>query len=563
MKAKGLLTVLCVLLVFSLVLGCNRDSASRGAVEGSAAIVTPPGQLPIVKESITLTLGLMQNRNVNNYETNYLTGWLEERTGIKNNFHLFSSVTSDANTQFELMVSAGEKLPDLMLFNPGNTGDWMLHGDNGVFIDLAPYFQNWAYFLNERLASLPASEVARIVLNTTSASGKRYAYPSYSQQANMIYDSMNFINQSWLDRLGLPMPSTTEEFFNTMIAFRDRNPTGTGIPTIPYIGGTGYGSQPLIWIINSYVYHPYASHNNWFLNVTDGKIWTAWTTEEYREALRYLNRLYRENIIHPSTFTNTQAEVGAILSYQRGETGRGGFFSAAMTQVLLNNTPAVYDFTFQRPLVGPKGVNYYPLRPHTAGASAFVTRDCEYPEAAFRWLDQMSDKNATMAARYGEVGVDWRWTTPEENAISFFNTPAVMEQFHTLWAMPNNKHWQLVPGGFYINGINDVLMKWTNDGSFDNVRLALYQTYEGRAGGKDVSETVGTILYSEQELNDIREMRASINTYREESLALFVTGSLSLDRDWAAYLATMDRMGLQRYLEITQRAYTRTIQLAK
>jgi len=529
-------------------------------VANSANIVTPPGQLPIVTQPITFTVGLRQSPNVNNYETNYLTGWLEEQTGIKTAFHIFSSVISDSNTQFELMVSAGERLPDLMLFAPG---DWILHGDNGVFIDLNPFFKNWAYFYNQRIASLPPSEVRRIELGTTAPNGSRYAFAMYSQQVTQNYRGAHFINQTWLNRLGLPMPRTTEEFYDTMVAFRDRDPTGTGIPTIPFIGGPVYAGEPLAFIINAFVYHPYRDHDNWFLNVTDGKIWTPFTTEEYRDALRFLRRLYREGLMHPSTFTNTTAELGAILSYQPGETGRVGFFSALMNQVLLPETPAVHDFTFQQPLVGPKGVNYYPQIGHRVLPASFITKDCAYPEAAFRWLDFWTEKETSMVTRFGRLGVDWRWTLPEENAISYINAPAFIEVFNVIWATPQNSHWQVEPAQMYIEGENTVLSMWRDDGSFIANRFKMYQDFAPRADGKDAPEKVEVILYTQSELDSIREIRQSIDTYREESRALFITGELDLDRDWANYLATLDRIGLQRYLEVAQRAYTRTMQLAR
>ena len=562
MRSKNLLLGLCVLMVFSLVLGCQRSSTSSVASSNSASIVTRPGQLPIVSQPITLTLGVRQSVNVNNYETNYLTGWLGERTGIKMAFHMFSSVASDSNTQFELMISAGEKLPDVMLFAPGSSGDWMVQGDNGVFIDLNPYFRDWAYFYNQRIASVSASEAIRIELLTTAISGKRYAYPSYSQQINMPYGSMNWINKTWLDRLGLPIPKTTEEFFNTMIAFRDRNPTGTGAATIPFAGSLSVSNgDPLFSIINSFVYHPWRGHNNFYLNVTDGKLWTPWTTEEYREALRYLNRMYREGLLHQSTFTNTTQELGVILSYKSGEAGRVGFTSGNPTLIFFPETPAIFDFTVQPPLVGPKGVSYYPKIPNSVSASTFITKDCAYPEAAFRWLDFMSEKETTMIARMGELNLDWRWTRPEERAMSVFNTPAQIEVINTLWSTPQNTHWQQVPGGFYIEGENSVQTFWKNDGSFTNLRFAMYHNLLESYDGKDVTEQVESILYSQDELSTIRETRASINTYREESLALFITGQLSLDRDWNTYLATLDRIGLQRYLEIAQSAYTRTMAL--
>ena len=559
MKFLALLLILCSFMFLS----CGQGTGTRGAVEGSAAIVSPPGQLPIVTEPITMTLGLRQSPNVHNYDTNHLTTWMEEQTGIKTTFHVFSSVASDSNTQFELMVSAGEKLPDIMLFPPG---DWQLHGDNGVFIDLRPFFRDWAYFYNQRLETIPAIDASRIELRTTAPSGNRYAWAMYSQQPNMSYRSMNWINETWLNRLGLPMPTTTDEFYNTMVAFRDRNPSGTGIATIPYIGGPNFSGEPIAFLINAFVLHPYRDHGNFFLNATDGRLWTPWTTEEYREALRYINRMYSENLFHPSTFTNTTAELGNIVSYMPGETGRVGFFSGINTQILLPETPAIFDFTFQPPLRGPRGQNNYPMMPNRVNPESFITRDAAYPEAAFRWLDFGSSVEATMVSRSGIPNVDWRWTRPEEGAISFWGTPAQIHVNNVIWAAPQNSHWQIEPFQMYVEGINSVLASWEDDGTFLANRFKMYQTFEervARSGALDASEHVETILYTAQELNDIREIRSSIDTYREESRALFITGALNLDRDWDNYLQTLDRMGLQRYMEIAQRAYTRTMQMVR
>jgi putative aldouronate transport system substrate-binding protein len=388
----------------------------------------------------------------------------------------------------------------------------------------------------------------------------------YSQQANMPYQGMNFINQKWLTALRLQMPRTTEDFYNVLVAFRDRNPTGTGVATIPWVGAFMTGGNPLEFIINAFVYHPYRDHNNFYLNATDGKLWTPWTTEEYREALRYLNRLYSEGLLHASTFTNTQPELAAIVTYQPNETGRVGFFSGNMTQVLLPETPGVFDFTFQQPLTGPKNVSYYPMIPHRVVPSSFITRDCAYPEAAFRWLDYFSDKDACLISRQGEKDVDWRWLTPAElpTAKTYFGSPAIIQQINVTWATMGNKHWNIEPAQMYVEHETTVMTRWTDDGTFVANRYKMYQTYVDRVGpNRDVPEKVEDILYTAAELNQIREIRTSIDTYREESLALFITGQLSPDRDWANYLSTLDRMGLQRYLDIAQRAYTRTLEVIR
>jgi putative aldouronate transport system substrate-binding protein len=524
----------------------------------SAAIVTPPGQLPIVREPITLTIGIQQSPFTNNYDTNYLTRYLVDKTGINLRFQLFAQTNADTNTQFELMVSANERLPDIMIHS--GFPDWAFYGDSGVFIDLAPYFETQAYFYNQRIAKLDPTEADRIRINATAPSGKRYAWIMYSQQSTQDYRSANFINNSWLQKLGLKVPTTTEEFYNTLVAFRDRDPNGNGLrDEIPFIGGEVYNGEPFAFLINAFVYYPYREAGNWYLNATNGRLWTPFTTEEYREALRYINRLYNEGLMSPSTFTiKNMPELAAIVSYGRGDVGKVGFFAGHHNQVLVNDTPAVYDYGYQPPLIGPKGVNYYPKLPARTYAGAFITKDCQYPEAAFRWLDFIADKQTSTVARLGEEGVDWRWVRPEEQKYNYLGTLANLDVMNVVWGIPQNKVWNAEFAQMYIESENSLLTAWTDDGSFNAARYGIYRGIYVN-DGKDVPERVEKINYTKDEEDSIREIRQTIDTYHKECLALFCTGAMSLDRDWNTYLSNLDRMGLQRYLQVAQTAYTRTI----
>jgi putative aldouronate transport system substrate-binding protein len=556
MKIFYLACVLWVLGISHLAAGGGQQGGSSKPSGNSADIVTPAGQIPIVKQPISLTIGIQQSSNVADYNTNYLTKFLNEKTGIDLKFQLFASAANDANTQFELMVSSNEKLPDIMI----NSGfpDWMTYGDNGVFVDLTPYFEKYAYFFNQRMEKLSPAEQNRIRIAGTSSSGKRYAWIMYSEQSTQNYRSMNFINQKWLEKLGLKMPATTDEFYNTLVAFRDRDPNGNGQKDeIPFIGGLVYAGEPLAFLINAFVYYPYRDANNGFLNATNGKLWTPWTTEEYREALRYINKLYRENLIAPSTFTITQNELTALLSYEKNGTNKVGFFSAHQNQTLRPETPAIFDYTFQVSLTGPKGVNWYPQLPSRAIPTSFITKDCAYPEAAFRFLDFITEKETTMIARYGEKDVDWRWTRPEEKAINYLNTPAFFEQINMIWGVPQNKHWSSEFAQIYIESENG-FAAWKDDGSWIASRYKMYQKIFIN-DGKDAPEKVDKIIYTREEEDSIREIRTTINSYREECLALFCTGAMNLDRDWNTYLAELDKMGLKRYLDVAQKAYSRTV----
>ena len=50
-----------------------------------------------------------------------------------------------------------------------------------------------------------------------------------------------------------------------------------------------------------------------------------------------------------------------------------------------------------------------------------------------------------------------------------------------------------------------------------------------------------------------------IQTYVDEMTANFITGKASFDK-WDEYKKTIDKMGLEKYLEIAQGAYDRTKQ---
>jgi hypothetical protein len=66
-------------------------------------------------------------------------------------------------------------------------------------------------------------------------------------------------------------------------------------------------------------------------------------------------------------------------------------------------------------------------------------------------------------------------------------------------------------------------------------------------------------LFTASELEEIKDMKTTINTYVNEYLALFVMGQRNIDREWDAYIRELDRMNLRRYIELNQSGYERAI----
>jgi len=94
----------------------------------------------------------------------------------------------------------------------------------------------------------------------------------------------SFIRKDWLDKLGLPEPTTTQQFYDTMVAFRDRDP-----------GNVGRG------IVIPYAMRTYDMMLGAFLdpNLSDKDRWIEgdYVQPGYKEMIRFLNKMYNEGLI--------------------------------------------------------------------------------------------------------------------------------------------------------------------------------------------------------------------------------------------------------------------------
>lgn len=64
-----------------------------------------------------------------------------------------------------------------------------------------------------------------------------------------------WINQTWLDKLDMELPTTTEEFKEMLIRFRDEDPNGNGEKDeIPLLGSSSWGGSPVKFLTNAFVH---------------------------------------------------------------------------------------------------------------------------------------------------------------------------------------------------------------------------------------------------------------------------------------------------------------------
>ena len=505
----------------------------------AGVVVTEPGTFPIVKEKVTLSSFSPQYPTTEDLWTNELTIWYEQQTNVHIDWQL---APSEGFTEKRNLVLASGQYPDFFHGGSFPMVDQMLYGKQGVLIPLNDLIDQYTVHAKKFLEDYP---VARDLL--TAPDGNIYALGNAGWCYHCSLPQKLWMNTTWLKQLGLEQPTTTDELYNVLKAFKEQDPNGNGkADEIPLIA---FGPENLGYFMCAFVYDD--GVNRFILN--NGTIEAAYTTDEWREGLRFLNKLYAEGLLDDQTFTLT----AATELRQLGESEEAMLLGAVPTlwfggfTSLAGERQKNYDAV--PPIMGPEGVQTTKWNPYTAGIGEFaITKDCENPEVAIRWIDWFYSTEGGLRSRIGREGHEWRWCEPGETALDG-ETQCVWTKL-TAIGEAQNYFWG--QGAWLQQFIHSEQGACKGEKLYDvcglEHRLFLaskqYEPYKPDA-------VVAPLWVGAEDIGEMAHLQTDINDYVNESMALFITGRLDLDKDWDSYLAELESIGLQRYLEINQAAY--------
>ena len=165
---KVICTLLALVMVMSMMVGCGskeettteapakeetsapaeekkEEAPAEEKKEEAPTEWTEEGYLPFANGE-TLVIGTSELAVVDNYDTNPLTVWLEEQTGVNIEFMFFPGDAGAKQQTFTLMVAAGEKLPDIIMNGVELTTQMINeYGRDGYIVDLKDYIGDMNY----------------------------------------------------------------------------------------------------------------------------------------------------------------------------------------------------------------------------------------------------------------------------------------------------------------------------------------------------------------------------------------------------------------------------------
>ena len=554
---KLLALILCLTLAVSVFAGCGGGGGLEAAGEGNEGPVATMDQQEI-PEDLTLTIGIPLSASVEDYDTNAYTLWLEEQTGYDLEFITFQSSSTDYKAQLSTMLATGDELPDILWNFQVGQGAYEEYGASGYFIDMAPYYndkEGEGKVFWDRLSNLPQDQQDYVVRQLTAEDGGMYAAARIEYSLIDTMQFQVFINQTWLTKLGLEMPTNIDELETVLRAFRDKDPNGNGKKDeLPLIGNNAAGSSSIIkWILNMYCYVDF----NKYFNVDDnGKLYLPHITEEYRQALIKINQWIKEGLMFNSAFSMSNKEIKSLLNPPEGEAITVGVFAGHPTLVHEVDNSAIYNYVAM-PYWGNAIRN-----PQYFTPAVFITQDCEYPLAAWRLIMTASTKEGSYRQRYGEYGVDYVDADP--GTKSFLGRDAEIKVLNeSAFSGQNNCCWHGIMGTILIEAENEVCQLTEDMGEWVNYKMTnmadAYNNYvkaetENNPDPKYIMPDIVTpVEVSDADANE----RSNSQSVISEALSSFCCGTGTYnnpndDAQWAAYIKALEDQGYQKWMEYRQ-----------
>lgn len=548
-------TVLTAAMLSGLTLsGCGGGDESSTASVDTADLYTEVGTyFPIVNEPIQLTTYMVQRANTIDYETNDVTLYFEENTGID---LVFETVPSDAQEEKVNLAFASQDLPDLFL---GFTLDDARYGvEEGQLMDLTELIDTKMPRLQEIFEEVPNMRGA-----ITQTDGKIYQLPSYNDCYHCNFAVKLWGNTAHFDEMGVEAPTTIDEFYNVCKQFKEANPNGVPVAGAASTTNGAWNSDPLMFIMNAFTYYP---NNVYGLRLKDGTVETAYSTDEYREALKFMSKLYNEGLLYEATYTTTSDQMKAIL-VEEGEPVLFFAEGASVNMIDSSSSTELYSHYYPiAPLEGPDGTRMATYIPSEAYGYFSVPVNCAYPEAAVRFVDYLLTDEGGYNMGNGPEGQGWEYIDESDGWLGANGEPATVLSNHIYSQEPQNECWQDVTGygssafRFSINSYlaaeePDLFEPTASEMLLYKATKEEYEPYKT----DEWSNVPSALNFLVEENTSVQTIKVELETYIEESKVQFITGVQDINDDsaWQAYVDSLDSIGMSKLIEVYQTAYDR------
>ncbi|HIT76264.1 MAG TPA: extracellular solute-binding protein [Candidatus Avipropionibacterium avicola] len=535
--ARRTLQLLIAAVVLAVITACGGGSdPTQDRINDPDPNINPTG-MPIVKDKITISM--MTPRYAGTAEDWNTVASMKRMEELSNVHVDWGLIPWESGSEKVNLALASGDYPEVLHRANLSAVDVARYGDQGTFLALNDLIDNYMPNLKAVMDENP--EIRR---GMTFPDGNIYSLPTIydADFDSLMMQQKLWVRQDWLDKFGMDVPETIDEFEAYLKAVVTQDPNGNG--KADEIGASSVGAGDALFYMFRGTFgigNRGVAAGNLDADEQDQlRFWPA--SDGYRDFLEWMSHLYAEGLIQEDLFSNDDTKFRTR--------GAEGVFGAVAAQ-----TPENY--------FGKEGENYVALPPLKRNASdpvpswnavgtpltsigQFVITDAsEHPIETARWMDYFySDEGA----RLFFMGIEGE--SYEEKADGSFEfLPVITDNPDGLSEADARRPYVTYAGGRYPGLLKEEYFKGAE---------ASEQARQGttKVAPHRIDEVWPKFTYSPEEAPELSALEVDITKLVTETRDKVIAGQMSV-QDWDTYLSQLDRAGLERYLEIQRAALDR------
>ncbi len=516
------------LLLTALLAGCapqqpaTQQPSTQPSTQGGATAPAEPGVVKIFS---------IDNRYV---KANYDTGLpvmkkIEENLNITIDWELLPD--SSYEEALNIKLSAGTDMPDIFM-------SWLLSpeqlGKNGAALNLKDHFDKE---LKGVKALIDQEESLRS--QVTSPDGSVYFLPTYMGVGGLTFQQAWAVRQDWLDKVGKTVPTTVDELYDVLKAFREGDPNENGQKDeIP----VGFNHIAYLW---QYCMQWYGLESvapwDWVGRRMDsGELVSYATQPEMKELLSFFNKLYSEKLMNLDILNVSGEDFNKSLYGNK----IGMLYTVVKPDLEKKLKDAMPDvdpeWVVMAPPKGPAG--YTGVRTYgNVDGRYFVSPKGKNTADALRLIDYIfADPVGSELINYGIEGETYT-KTGDTYAYTDFVTKnpdglTVSDALRSYGVDPTLPFYRKYAAAYNAVQYGDA--QWVLDG------IDLYRNQL-----KLNERPEKAYRFSDEETARVSEIKANIDTYITETFSKMIVGNESVDK-FDDFVAVLEKNGVGELVEI-------------
>lgn len=482
--------------------------------------------------------------------------WMQqasEETGVT---FQWTTVPNNSSAERVSMMLATNELPDVF-WNGVSREQVLQYMDADLFMPVEDLVEQYMPNLKKIFEERPEYKAL-----CTAPDGHMYGFPRVEEMNGLTSTPGGvYVNQEWLDQLGIAVPETLDEWTDMLYAIKDAGDINGNGEADEYALSWDYSEgwdNIFAWVSGCFGTPDVTNGKDAMTNhlfVKEGKIGYAPTEESFQKTAELFHQFYVDGILNPDSFAPATSGTSLHKQKLQQDVPMLGTFMAWGRDGNITDLEVKEQYVAQPRIEGPEGKSGFIRNTSELSTTSLgmITTACEYPEVVARFIDYCYAPENSVTLNWGAEGFVYkadengvlRWDVDENGNMIFKN------DFTEFWQM---REFSTIGGpNIVLNDYYDTVVEYPRDAQ------TLYNE-QVECGKKELLEEYEAVSpmvwFLPEEQAQMDQLLPQINNVVDATVQSWIIDG-GADTGFEQFKADLDAAGLQTYLSIWQGAYDR------